>query len=196
MKLKTTLFLLAMITVSSISASAQTFSFGDTTEAGQAQADLDGFASGSTVSGALTLTTTASSGTFNSTASAGFGINASPSGDSTTQFDDGSSDGAEFMTFSFDQDVTFMSILLTNFGSGTDSAFLTIGGSTTTIDSGSFVFAPGVSLGANTDATFGFGSGNGFELKSLTVVVPEPGTYTLIAGISALSFVILRRRLK
>ena len=175
--------LIALITIATfnLSASAQTFTFGNNTSAGQAQADFDDLASGSTISGGLTLTASASSGTFNSTAIGGFGINAMPSGDITIQFDNQSTDGAEFMTFSFNQNVDFVSIELTEFGD--DEAFLTIAGITTIIGSNSFIFASGTTLAANTDATFGFHSGNGFELASLVVaVVPEPGSAVLLLG--------------
>jgi hypothetical protein len=193
MKLYTPLFALILIASSNISVSAQTFTFGNNTDAGQAQEDLDDLVSGSTISGGLTLTATASSGTFNSTATGGFGINAMSSDDITNLFDYGPTDGADFMTFSFDQNVDFISIELTNFGA--DNAFLTIAGTTTTIGSGSFVFAPGTTLAANTDATFGFQSGNGFELASLAVMsVPEPLTYALLSGCCALAVVMLRRR--
>lgn len=187
--------LIALITIAAfnLSASAQTFTFGSNTSAGQAQADFDNLASGSTIAGGLTLTATASSGTFNSTPAAGFGINAMPSGDITNQFDNQSTDGAEFMTFSFNQNVDFVSIELTEFGD--DEAFLTIAGITTIIGSNSFIFASGTTLAANTDATFGFHSGNGFELASLIVaVVPEPRTYALLSGCCVLAAVVLRRR--
>ncbi len=97
------------------------------------------------------------------------------------------------MTFSFNQNVDFVSIELTEFGA--DEAFLTIAGITTIIGSNSFIFASGTTLAANTDATFGFHSGNGFELASLVVaVVPEPRTYALLSGCCALAAVMLRRR--
>ena len=192
MKLHTPLFALILITASNISLSAQTFTFGNNTSAGQAQANFDDLESGSTTSGGLTLTATASSGTFNSTPAGGFGINAMPSDDITNQFDNQSTDGAEFMTFSFNQNVDFVSIELTEFGA--DEAFLTIAGITTIIGSNSFIFAPGTTLAANTDATFGFQSGNGFELASLAVMtVPEPRTYALLSGYCALAVVMLRR---
>ena len=187
--------LLALITIAAfnLSVSAQTFTFGNNTSAGQAQADFDDLASGSTISGGLTLTAAASSGTFNSTTSGGFGINAMPSGDITNLFDNQSTDGAEFLTFSFNQNVDFVSIELTEFGA--DEAFLTIAGITTIIGSNSFIFASGTTLAANTDATFGFHSGNGFELASLVVaVVPEPRTYALLSGCCALAVAMLRRR--
>jgi len=186
--------LLALITIAAfnLSVSAQTFTFGNNTSAGQAQADFDDLASGSTISGGLTLTAAASSGTFNSTTSGGFGINAMPSGDITNLFDNQSTDGAEFLTFSFNQNVDFVSIELTEFGA--DEAFLTIAGITTIIGSNSFIFASGTTLAANTDATFGFHSGNGFELASLVVaVVPEPRTYALLSGCCALAVAMLRR---
>jgi hypothetical protein len=193
MKLHTPLFALILIAASNISLSAQTFTFGNNTSAGQAQANFDDLESGSTTSGGLTLTATASSGTFNSTPAGGFGINAMPSDDITNQFDNQSTDGAEFMTFSFNQNVDFVSIELTEFGA--DEAFLTIAGITTIIGSNSFIFASGTTLAANTDATFGFHSGNGFELASLVVtVVPEPRTYALLSGCCALAAVMLRRR--
>tara|TARA_B110000196_G_scaffold317607_1_gene331077 strand:+ start:5824 stop:6426 length:603 start_codon:yes stop_codon:yes gene_type:complete len=192
MKLHTPLFALILIAASNISLSAQTFTFGNNTSAGQAQANFDDLESGSTTSGGLTLTATASSGTFNSTPAGGFGINAMPSDDITNQFDNQSTDGAEFMTFSFNQNVDFVSIELTEFGA--DEAFLTIAGITTIIGSNSFIFAPGTTLAANTDATFGFQSGNGFELASLAVMtVPEPRTYALLSGYCALAVVMLRR---
>ena len=97
------------------------------------------------------------------------------------------------MTFSFNQNVDFVSIELTEFGA--DEAFLTIAGITTIIGSSSFIFASGTTLAANTDATFGFQSGNGFELSSLVVtVVPEPRTYALLSGCCALVVAMLRRR--
>jgi hypothetical protein len=63
-----------------LSAHAQTvtFTFGSIGGGGQAALDLDDKASGSTTMGGLTLTATASSGLFNSTANDGFGINAAP----------------------------------------------------------------------------------------------------------------------
>ncbi|MEZ7843135.1 MAG: PEP-CTERM sorting domain-containing protein [Opitutales bacterium] len=193
MKPQTPLLTLITIAAFNLSVSAQTFTFGSNTSAGQAQADFDDLASGSTISGGLTLTATASSGTFNSTPAGGFGINANASDDITNQFDNKSTDGAEFMTFSFNQNVDFVSIELTEFGA--DEAFLTIAGITTIIGSNSFIFASGTTLAANTDATFGFHSGNGFELASLVVaVVPEPGTYALLSGCCALAAVMLRRR--
>lgn len=193
MKPQTPLLTLITIAAFNLSVSAQTFTFGSNTSAGQAQADFDDLASGSTISGGLTLTATASSGTFNSTPAGGFGINAIAPDDITNQFDNKSTDGAEFMTFSFNQNVDFVSIELTKFGD--DEAFLTIAGITTIIGSNSFIFASGTTLAANTDATFGFHSGNGFELASLVVaVVPEPGTYALLSGCCALAAVMLRRR--
>jgi len=193
MKSQTPLLTLITIAAFNLSVSAQTFTFGNNTNAGQAQADFDDLESGSTISGGLTLTATASSGTFNSTPAGGFGINAMPPGDITNQFDNQSADGAEFMTFSFNQNVDFVSIELTEFGD--DEAFLTIAGITTIIGSNSFIFASGTTLAANTDATFGFHSGNGFELASLVVtVVPEPRTYALLSGCCAMAAVMLRRR--
>jgi len=192
MKLTQTLLTAAALSCFAYSASAQTFVFGSNDGGGQAQADLDGLSTGSTISGGLTLTATANSGSFNSTGTGGFGINATGSGDTTTQFDDGSPAGVEFMAISFNSDVIFESIELTDFGL-TDEAFLTIGASTITIDTASFTFAPGTTLSFGSSATFGFQAGNGISLASLTVV-PEPGTYALLAGICALGYVMTRRR--
>lgn len=190
------LVLLTVATVCfSTSASAQvTFQFGNITGGGQAALDLDGMGSGSTISGGVTLTATASSGAFNSTNAGGFGINAAPSGDSTTLFDDGSIDGAETATFSFDTDVTIDSVGLTSFGA-TDSAFASLGPNSITIDSGAFTFPAGLFVTAGTPITFGFAAGNGFELESLTVVpaVPEPGSLVLL-GLVSLGMVVRRRR--
>lgn len=76
---------------------AQTFTFGNTNGGGQATLDLDGLASGSTTSGGVTLSAAADSGTFNSTTTAGFGINGAGT-DSTTEFD-----LTNVISFSFDQ---------------------------------------------------------------------------------------------
>lgn len=170
-----------------------TFVFGSNNGGGQAQFDLDGRSSGSTISGGLTLTATANSGTFNATANNGFGINGAGSGDSTTEFDEDNSTSPfkDSMTFSFDQDVTFIFLELSNFGA--DEGYLTLNASTIIIDSGNFTFDPGVRLAANTDAILGFTSGTGFALESLTVI-PESGTAAVLLGIAVLGLVMLGRR--
>lgn len=170
-----------------------TFVFGSNNGGGQAQSDLDGRSSGSTISGGLTLTATANSGTFNATASNGFGINGAGSGDTTTEFDEDNSTSPvkDFMTFRFDQDVRFIFLELSNFGA--DEGYLTLNASTIIIDSGNFTFDPGIRLAANTDAILGFTSGTGFALESLTVI-PESGTAALLLGISVLGLVMLGRR--
>ncbi len=187
------IMLISGAALSGTALNAQIFEFGPLNNGGQAASDLDGKSSASTTAGGITLTATANSGTFNSSNTAGFGINGAGDDTGTTEFDQDSSNNADVMTFSFDNDVTFKSIGLTNFGVS-DRAFLTIGSNTVTIDSGTFVFEPGLTLSANTAAIFGFQAGNGFELASLSII-PEPKTCALFAGFLGLSSLMVRRRM-
>lgn len=187
------LLLLPVILIAlSFTAQAQiTFTFGSNGGGGESQLALDGLATNSVTVGGLTLTATANSGTFNSTASAGMGINASPSTtDSTTEFDE-----ADFMSFSFDQAVSFDSIDLNVFGA--DSGFLTYSGGTIQITTDPFTFT-GVNFAANEVVTFGNNSGSSFSLQSFTVTstaIPEPSTWAMIAvGVGLLAGVQRLRR--
>jgi hypothetical protein len=151
-----------------------TFTFGHNNGGGESQLALDGLSTGSVTVGGLTLTATANSGTFNSTATEGFGINAAAAGDSTTEFD-----VTDVMSFSFNQPVSLDSIDMNLFGAS-DTGFLTYTGGTVQITSDPFAFS-GVNLAANEVAMFGNNSGASFSLQSITVtVVPEPSTWAMI----------------
>lgn len=56
-------------------AQSTTFTFGSNNGGGESQMALDGLAAGFVTVNGLTLTASANTGTFNSTATAGFGIN-------------------------------------------------------------------------------------------------------------------------
>ena len=174
-----TLLLLAASLAIAITAQAQTttFTFGSNSGGGESQLALDDKASGSVTVNGLTFTAAANTGTFNSTSTAGFGINGSESGDSTTEFD-----LTDSMTFSFSQAVTLNTIDLNVFGT-TDSGFLTYSGGTVNITSDPFSFT-GISLAAGEVVTFGANAGSSFSLQSLTVTpnaaIPEPSVYMLL----------------
>ena len=141
--------------------------------------------------GDLTLTATASSGVFNSSLTAGFGINATPSGDNTTEFDTASTAGAESMTFSFNMAVTLNTIDLNSFSAG-DTGFFTYSGGTIPIATDPFPFIQTITIAANEQVTFGVTSGS-FALQSITVTaVPEPSTYAMI-GLGAALLVGMQR---
>ncbi|MGH9693942.1 MAG: hypothetical protein ACRD5Z_07365 [Bryobacteraceae bacterium] len=141
-----------------------TFTFGNNNGGGESQAVLDGMSAGTVTVGGLTLTAAANTGTFNSTSMAGFGINATASGDSTTEFD-----ATDVMTFSFDQAVTLTLIDLNVFGPG-DSGFITHGASTVHFTGDPFTTS--ISLAANESVTFGNDPGSSFSLQSITVDLP------------------------
>lgn len=171
--MKTLLLLLASMTLA-LTAQAQTiFTFGNTTTGGQATLDLDDKLSGSTVSGGITLSAFADSGTFNSTTSAGFGINNTGT-DNTTEFD-----LTNVMSFSFDQAVTLTSIDFNAFTTTTDVGYLTYSGGTISLTADPTVFV-GVNIAANEVVQLGVTSGS-FSLQSITVdAVPEPSVYMLL----------------
>jgi hypothetical protein len=189
--MKKLLFLpVLFITLSFVNAQNVTFTFGNNTGGGESQAALDGQASGNVTVSGLTLSASANSGTFNSTASAGFGINASPSTtDSTTEFDE-----TDIMSFSFNQAVTLNTIDMNAFGAGSDTGFLTYSGGTIQITSDPFNFS-NVTLAANEVAMFGNNTGSSFSLQSINVtVVPEPATWMLMGVGLLIGAQRLRRR--
>jgi hypothetical protein len=177
------------LALSFVTAQNVTFTFGNNNGLGESQAALDGLASGSVTVSGLTLSAAANSGTFNSTSTLGFGINASPSTtDTTTSFDE-----TDAMTFSFNKPVTFNSIDLNLFGSG-ESGFFTYTGGTIQITTDPFTFT-NVSLAANEVVTFGNNSGSSFSLQSFNVtVIPEPATWMLMGVGLLLGVQRLRRR--
>lgn len=208
MKLTKTLLTAAALSCSTYSASAQTtFIFQNgtiTTETGLVFDDEEG--SIQDTKGGFTLTAEAfldgvSTGTEFNGAGSGFGINAVGTGDETQRFDNDLGD--ESMVFSFDIGGTFTSIDLRYVSTAFNEAVLIFdGGGTyelnnTTALSGDDDFNIGEVFTAGQTITLAISGsaalGENFSLESFTVV-PEPKTYALLAGITALGFVMVRRR--
>ena len=168
-------------------ATATTFNFRDTL-AGPGFT-LDGFATGTSTVGGVTMTLTLfPDGVFNQTGSA-FGINAAAGTDDTDEFDAG-----EGFTFSFNHNVTLDSVSVSLFGAG-DSARISY-------DGGSLIgtlSATGTTLINSSLITSGtvlrFESLSGtFSLDSITVTaMPEPHATTAIAGAGILGLTLLHR---
>lgn len=198
MKLTHTLLTAAALSCFVYSAPAQTtFVFGNnTTTIG---AGLDGASTGSFTVGGIEMTATTSVDIFNATAS-NFGINQSASGDDTDGFDFTETSGpgiAEGFSLTFDTDVQLVSFNVSSWNSGFDEVTLMDGATTVaTITSTGVTALSNYALSSSSTLTVTTTAGtygNGWSFESITVV-PEPRTYVLLAGFSALSFVMLRRR--
>ncbi|MDQ8206530.1 hypothetical protein QEH52_03355 [Coraliomargarita sp. SDUM461003] len=146
-----------------------------------------------------TITLTAGGGTFNSN-SGDFGID---SGTGTNDFIDGTS---ESITITFSTDILFNFIDLSEVGSdATDGAKLTIGGSSINLFTGvtgfngtQDIYTPTSPIALSSGDSIiltGSEATSEFTLEGINItVVPEPGTFALLSGFSALTFVMLRRR--
>lgn len=138
----------------------------------------------------LVATFTASEGAMNRTTS-GFGINGVSGSDDTDAFDIG-----EWITITFNQDVTITNVTVSSWSAGADEGQVKFGGSTayTISSTGSHVLDYAISAGTvlrieNTAGTFG----NGWSLDSINVsAVPEPATFGLL-GLGGLMVWMLRR---
>ena len=117
------------------------------------------------------------SGLLNQT-QGGFGINASPTGDTTDQID--ANQGVESARISFDQDLFILSLDASSLGS--DTALLTIGNhSPVVLDSAGFESTDGLLLGVGETLEILHLEGNGFSMDSFEVaVVPEPTARSLM----------------
>jgi hypothetical protein len=199
MKLTQTLLTVAAMSCFASFTSAQTtFIFED--HGTTIGAGLDDSASGSFTVDGIEMTASTSADNFNATSS-GFGINQSATGDDTDGIDFATSSDegiVESFTLVFDQAVTLGNFVVSSFGAS-DEVTLTDGANTVaTITSTGLTSLGSYSLGSSstlTVTTTAGSYGNGWSFDSITVsAVPEPGTYALLAGFSALSFVMLRRR--
>jgi len=129
------------------------------------------------------------------------GINFTGSDDESSLFDDSNGDNtgtAEFLSFSFDADVTLDSIDFTDFGTN-DQAKLTIGTATPTVitnsnDTNPFVVNESVSNGTPIILEYEIaGGGNGWGIEAVTIsVIPTPAA--LPAGLAMLGLITMRRR--
>jgi hypothetical protein len=175
---------------------------GDTTLADAHDTAIDGtttatsFDLSSIISG-LTLTTTPTGGDISYTNS-GLGIDTAGNMDTV----------GDSIIFQFNRPITFDFIDLGDFTgtgvSGDDELLISFSNSNPSItiveaafdnaSSNTKSFTTGTSLSANESFTISFVDGNGFTLEGFTVtVVPEPNAYALLAGLCALTSIMLRR---
>lgn len=205
--MKTIASLITFVALAAGTAYGQTtFVFDDGSSTGAAGLKLEGESSTTYTLDGMTLTASTAFGVFNLT-NTGFGPN-DVIGDDTDFFD-----GSESMVFSFDEEGTFNSIDFASLGgSGQETETATIsfagtgGGATTynlrdsgtsdiAVGSNDFFDNIGYSFEAGEQITLSITAGNGWTLENFTVtVVPESGTFALMAGLSGMFLVMLRRR--
>jgi len=214
MKLTQTLLTAAALSCFAYSASAQTtFVFDDGSSTGAAGLALEAFVdgvdaasmglstSGTYTQDSFTLSAGTDFGNFNLTGS-GFGPNQTSTSDDSDEFD--ILLGNESMIFSFDVAGTFQSIDFAALDDAPETAVLSFAGGTTFnltdgITSTIVVSGNDEFLGINESFTAGqlitlsISGGDKFTLENFTVI-PEPGTYALLAGICALGYVMTCRR--
>ena len=169
---------------------------------GNTGAFFDDLATGSFAVDGLTLTASASSGTFNLTGD-GFGINATGSGDDTDAIDAGSISGAESMVFSFDVAGAFNFIDFDRITpSGGDTLDLIFdGGPSFSLDAnildGADVFTFSESFTSGQNITLLWTGGNGFGLENINVTpIPEPSTYAMVLGFFVIGLVLGWKRFR
>jgi hypothetical protein len=161
----------------------------------------DEIESGTLTRGGITATLTpfvdGSSGVLNQTGS-GFGINASGS-DASDQLD--GDEGIESIFISFNADVSFTSLKLSQFGSS-DSALLTIAGFTElSIGSSSQSFLTDNFVPTGETVRLKYGTGNGFSFDSFTIdaatqpTVPDSLPFGFTAAV-LIGVTLLARRFK
>jgi hypothetical protein len=110
----------------------------------------------------------------------------------------GGIDSGETITFIFSTDIILKEFDFSTIGTS-ETASVTVAGSTTNYDGSATNDAQTVnfSLSAGQALVFSNGGSNpiDYDLQSISfTVVPEPGTYALLSGLSALAFIMLRRR--
>lgn len=195
-----------LLTAAALSCFAYTASAAVTFEFANKEDIFDGYTSVDVmitdVSSTL-MTVTATGGTLNSN-SGDFGVDGSEP-DEVNDFIDGTS---ESITLTFSTEVIFNWIDLAGIGTEAqtdDHASITIAGTQLNLSTGvdnfngsTDVYTPAspitLAIGESIILT-GTSSTSSFELQGINLtVVPEPGTFALLAGFSALSFVMLRRR--
>ncbi|HBR95214.1 MAG TPA: hypothetical protein DEA90_13720 [Opitutae bacterium] len=200
MKLTQTILTAAAISCFALSASADTTFFFHDGDATIGTGLLFDNAEGSIqdTQGSFTLTAEAfldgvSTGTDFNGAGSGFGVNATGTGDETQFFDDDL--GTESIIFSFDIEGTFVSLDLAGINIDDEATLSFSGGGTYNLSNATDdfytigeAFTSGQEITLSTNA-----AGAIFSLESFTVV-PEPGTFALLSGCAALTFVMLRRR--
>ncbi len=152
-------------------------------------------------SNSTTMTVTGTGGSLNSN-SGDFGIDGSEI-DEVNDFIDGITESIEL---SFDQNIELVSIEFGSVGADmADGVHLTVGGTIVDLftgvadfDGGSDLYTPSDLLTLSTGSSIiitGSASTSSFDLENIQInVVPEPGTYALLTGLSCLALIGLRRR--
>ncbi|MGJ8651997.1 MAG: PEP-CTERM sorting domain-containing protein [Opitutaceae bacterium] len=149
-----------------------------------------------------TMTVLAAGGNLNSNLG-DFGVDGSEAGE-TNDWIDGT---IESITLTFTDNIELNLIEFGGVGTGiSDGVSLTIGASALNLFTGvsgfsgdSDIYTPESPIALSSGQSIiitGSSATSGFDLENFNItVVPEPGTYALLAGISVLGFVILRRRI-
>ena len=152
-------------------------------------------------SNSTTMTVTGTGGNLNSN-SGDFGIDGSEI-DEVNDFIDGITESIEL---SFDQDIELVFIEFGSVGADmTDGVHLTVGGTSVDLftgvsgfDGNADLYAPSTSIALSKGSSLiitGSATTSSFDLENIQInVVPEPGTYALLAGLSCLALIGLRRR--
>jgi hypothetical protein len=159
---------------------------------------VDEAASLSLTIGGITATLTANTGVLNTT-TGGFGVNATPSGDTTDEID--AVNGIESVTITFNVPVSLTQIVLSNFTGSTtgDLASLTIDGfaavtlnpTVPALDVYNFTSNNTVLVGQS--IVLAYLAGNGFSFDSFSVI-PEPASGVLLLIGVAAAYLIRRRQ--
>lgn len=176
MKSRTLLALAAFIIAASVTplhAVPITFNLLDTTATAQIES---GILTRSGVTATLTPHVNGGSGSLHQLAT-GFGVDALGSGDNTHELDDVR--GVESISITFDADVFFAALKLSDFGNDDHALLKIVGSAELNLDNSSgnaFAFSANNLVLAGETVVLKFGAGNGFSFDSFTVETIQRST--------------------